>query len=164
MAFKSLPVIHLMITFTWGTISYLPKSSVGLHINAKTEIHEQSPRGTKVPFKAKHRPKSQQVYMVAKTTNFSVEWTGPRGNQGQELLSMQQFSPKPVQIMLDVFIFYWICFWIEWNCVFQLFATKCYSDPNIWVMQKTRQGHISATLPCALYASTHASGCYYRIN
>jgi len=59
---------------------HLPKSSAGLHIDAK-KIREQSSRGAKVPFEAKHMPKSQQICMFAKMMNFPVERTEPRGNQ-----------------------------------------------------------------------------------
>lgn len=93
MAFKSLPMVSLDDDFYARKSFYLLKSFVGLHVNAKTKLHEQSPRGTEVLFKAKHVPKSQQICMFAKTMNFPVE---QMGNEGQNLPSAQQFLPKPV--------------------------------------------------------------------
>lgn len=55
---------------------YLPKSLLGLHVNAKTKVHEQSQGGTKVLFEAKHMCKCQQsvalICIFAKTMNFPV--------------------------------------------------------------------------------------------
>lgn len=48
MAFKSLTDDQSDDNFYVRSNFHLPKSSVGLHINAKTEVYEQSPREAEV--------------------------------------------------------------------------------------------------------------------
>lgn len=72
MAFKNLTDDQSDDNFYVSSNFYLPKSSVGLLINAKTEVHEQSPREAEVLFKAKHMPKPQQI-CVCKDDEFFHE-------------------------------------------------------------------------------------------
>lgn len=99
------------------------------------------------------------------TTNVPVERKGPRGNKEQKLLSVQQFLLKPVHPYYIISLSIERGFELSGKCVFQLFTTKCNSDPNIRVRQKTRWCHISATLHVyIMHPLMQESGCYYRIN
>lgn len=109
-------------------------------------------KGPKVLFKAQHMSKSQQIYMFAKMMNFLGEWTGRRGNKGEKLHTSFYLNPYKPCYMFSVEH----GFELSGNHVLQLSVTNCCLDPNIWVMQRTGQCHISATFSCVLHASTHA--------